>query len=186
MLTLKTPSDILETERLKLMSITPAHITELIREYSQAEVEDFFGMDSNGYTHYQQMVQGGMETHRISIFLFLLIRKSDGKTIGDCGFHTWNRTHRRAELFYNIQQEKNKNQGYMKEALPLVLKYGFDHLNLHRIEGMVANWNTPSVKLLQNNGFTFEGTMRQDYLYNGVQEDSDCYSLLKHEFNFNY
>lgn len=47
---------------------------------------------------------------------------------------------------------------------------------------MVAKCNKPSVKLIEKNGFIFEGTLREDYIVNGVHDDSDCYSLLKQEW----
>ena len=70
----------------------------------------------------------------------------------------------------------------MTEALKAVLGYGFSQMGLHRIEAMAAPYNTASLRLLQNMGFTFEGTLRQHYNVNGNMEDSVMYSLLKHEF----
>jgi ribosomal-protein-alanine N-acetyltransferase len=78
--------------------------------------------------------------------------------------------------------DKHKQKGYMSEALPEVLRFGFESMLLNRIQAMVANDNTPSVKLLQKHGFVWEGTCRQDYLVESVFEDSECYSLLKHEW----
>jgi ribosomal-protein-alanine N-acetyltransferase len=171
-----------ETSRLWLKAITPTLIHEKFRTKSKAEIIQFFGIDENGFEHLKTMHEKGMETHRISLFYFLLIQKDTKLPIGDCGFHTLNITHRRTELFYNIYNNENKNKGYMKEALFAVLKYGFDHLNLHRIQACLADWNTPSKKLVQHFGFVKEGTLREDYCVNGVNEDSDCYSLLKWEW----
>lgn len=128
------------------------------------------------------MHEKGMETHRLSLLFFLLIDKQNRIPIGECGFHTWNKTHNRAELFYSIRNDSDKQKGYMTEALQAVLAFGFTELNLHRIEALVADWNTPSLKLLLRYGFTKEGTMREDYVENGKHEDSDCYSLLVWEW----
>jgi ribosomal-protein-alanine N-acetyltransferase len=70
----------------------------------------------------------------------------------------------------------------MTEVVPHVVQYGFEEMGLHRIEALVANWNTPSVKLLQKNQFVYEGIVREDYVVNDKNEDSDCYSLLKQEW----
>lgn len=169
---------LLETERLYLNSITPATIKNLFETKNQQEIQEFFGIDENGFEKYKDMYQNGMETHRISLFVFLLIKKDNNKPIGECGFHTWNRTHNRAEIFYNLYNEEEKRKGFVSEALPIILKYGFEFLNLHRVEGLVDPNNTPSIRLLLKNGFQKEGTMRQDYLVNGQYEDSDCYSLI--------
>ena len=111
-----------------------------------------------------------------------MIDKETHQPIGECGFHTWNKTHCRTELFYLLRDDKFKQKGLMTEALKATLEFGFTQLNLHRIEALVADWNIPSVKLLQRYGFTKEGIMREDYCVNGKNEDSDCYSLLKWEW----
>lgn len=73
----------------------------------------------------------------------------------------------------------------MTEALETVLKFGFTELNLHRVEALIADENEPSKRLLLRYGFLKEGTMREDYVVNGVNEDSDCYALLKWEWEKN-
>lgn len=173
------------TPRLILKSITPALIHELFNTKSKAEIISYFGFGESGYEHYKTMHEKGMETHRISLFVFLIIEKETGLPIGECGFHTWAASHRRAEIFYNIHNDQNKQKRYMTEALEAVLEYGFTELKLHRVEALIAAENEPSLKLLLRYGFTKEGTMREDYVVNGVNEDSDCYSLLKWEWEKN-
>lgn len=173
------------TPRLVLKSITPAIIHELFNTKSKEEIKSYFGFDEAAFDHYKDMHEKGMETHRISIFLFLLIDKESGLPIGECGFHTWMQLHRRAEVFYNMRAENSKRKGYMTEALKAVLQYGFTELNLHRIEALIASENEPSLRLLLRYGFSKEGIMREDYVVNGINEDSDCYSLLKWEWEKN-
>jgi len=173
------------TERLILKSITPALIHELFKTKSKEEIITYFGFGENGYEHYKKMHEKGMETHRFSLFLFLVIEKETGLPIGECGFHTWAASHNRAELFYNIHNDQNKQKGFMKEALKAVLEFGFTELKLHRVEALIADENEASKKLLLRYGFTKEGTIREDYVVNGVNEDSDCYSLLKWEWEKN-
>jgi [ribosomal protein S5]-alanine N-acetyltransferase len=172
----------IHTSRLILKPITPAVIHDLYNTKSKQEIISFFGFDEIGYEHFKNMHEKGMETYRISAFFFLLIDKETHRPIGECGFHTWNKTHRRTELFYLLRNDEYKQKGLMTEALKAVLEFGFTQLDLHRIEALVADWNTPSVKLLQHYKFTKEGTMREDYCVNGKNENSDCYSLLKWEW----
>ena len=81
-----------------------------------------------------------------------------------------------------MRNEAFKQKGLMREALKEVLKYGFTELQLHRVQALIAAENTPSLKLLQRYGFSFEGKMREDYVVDGKNEDSECYSLLKWEW----
>ena len=172
----------ISTKRLLLKSVTPALIHEQFNTKTKAEIMTFFGLDETSFLHYKSMHEGGMETHRLSLFFFLIHDKATNLPIGECGFHTLNKSHCRAELFYSLRKDSYKQKGLMTEALVEVLDFGFNKMELHRIEALVASWNTPSVKLLQRYGFTKEGTMREDYVVDGKHEDSDCYSLLKWEW----
>ena len=99
-----------------------------------------------------------------------------------CGFHTWAMEHYRAELGYSIHIETEKKKGYMKEALKPIIEYGFNKMNLHRIEAFVGPDNTASISLVKRLGFTQEGHLREHYLKDGVFEDSIVFSLLEKEF----
>lgn len=172
----------LQTERLVLKKITPAIIHYNYNTKSKADLIEFFGFSEDDYNHFLKMHEGGMETYRLSLLFFLLCRKGSNKVIGQCGYHTWNKSHNRAEVFYNLYHDEDKQQGLMSEALNAVLDFGFSEMNLHRIKALVADWNDASVAILKKFNFKFEGTMREDYLHEGKNEDSDCYSLLNWEW----
>jgi ribosomal-protein-alanine N-acetyltransferase len=54
-------------------------------------------------------------------------------------------------------------QGFMTEALQLMLKYSFNELKLHRLEANIQPANVASVALVKRSGFIREGFSR-DYL----------------------
>lgn len=58
--------------------------------------------------------------------------------IGWCGYHTWYIDHRRAEIGYAIRSDEYKAQGIMTEVMNAVLRYGFEVMNLHRIEAFIG------------------------------------------------
>jgi ribosomal-protein-alanine N-acetyltransferase len=176
------PDHILQTKRLTIKSVTPQNIHELFLTKTKGEIMDFFACDENTFEYYRKMHEGGMETHRISLYFFRIIHAESQRVIGEFGFHTWNKTHRRAEIYYSLRKEEDKQKGYMKEAMESLLDFGFTNLNLHRIQALIDDANTPSKKLLEHFSFQKEGTMREDYNVEGIQEDSECYSLLKPEW----
>jgi ribosomal-protein-alanine N-acetyltransferase len=55
------------------------------------------------------------------------------------------------------------NQGYMTEAMKLILKYAFEGLKLHRLEANIQPHNIASIKLVKRAGFKKEG-FSQRYL----------------------
>ncbi len=175
----------IHTSRLILKSVTPQLSHQLFEEKTQEEIKQFFEVDEKEFLHLKSMYEGGMETYNISQFYFLLVSKENNKIIGECGFHSWNRIHRKAELFYKLRWDSDKRKGLMTEAVVKVLEFGFRDLELHRIQALTASWNLASIKVLERFGFTKEGTMREDYLVDGNMEDSVCYSLLKWEWERN-
>ena len=176
---------VINTRRLFLKGISPAMIHHIFETKTEDEIKIFFGVDENGYQRFKEMHEKGMEAHRYSLFFFLLVETETAQPIGECGFHTWNSTHKRAELYYLLRNDSHKRKGFMTEALSEVIRYGFENMNLNRIQALIADGNIPSKKLLQRNGFSFEGTMREDYVVDGKSEDSNCYSLLKHKWQAN-
>lgn len=172
----------INTPRLLLKSITPAIINELFKNKSKEELMTFFNMDEAGYARLKEMNEAGMESFRVALFYFLLIDKTSGKVIGECGFHSWNKAHQRAELYYHLKNDSDKRKGLMTEAVKEVLNYAYNELELHRVQALVAKDNIASIKLLERFKFKKEGTLREDYLVDGKMEDSECYSLLKHEW----
>jgi len=70
----------------------------------------------------------------------------------------------------------------MTEVLSTIIPYGFNQMNLHRIEAMTATYNMASIKTLLKFGFVQEGVLREHYLVDGVMEDSLMFSLLKRKF----
>lgn len=172
----------INTVRLLLKPITPEVIHSLFNTKSKEEIIQDFNVDEAGYEHLKNMHEKGMETFRISQLFFLILEKETNKVIGECGYHTWNPSHKRAELFYGLRNDTFKQKGYMKEALNEVVDFGFNVMKLHRIQALIADSNTPSKKLLLHYGFVKEGTIREDYVVEGKNEDSDQYSLLKQEW----
>lgn len=76
----------------------------------------------------------------------------------------WNINHEKesAELGYGIYP-KYRNNGYMKEALELVIDYGFNEMDLKLIEVYTSHDNKPSINLLEKMNFKFFNTIKDDY-----------------------
>jgi len=64
-----------------------------------------------------------------------------------------------------------------------VLKYGFEVMNLNRIEATVTPGNDGSVKVLRKLNFTQEGIVRERDLIKGKLEDGIILSILRKEYN---
>lgn len=70
----------------------------------------------------------------------------------------------------------------MREALNAVLRFGFQQMNLHRIEANVTVSNSTSAGLLECQGFQKEGTWHDKVYARGRFSDLWQYGLLENEF----
>ena len=175
---------LLHTKRLNLRLLDPAVYTHVFSEYPDDAIKTFFHLaDDEELQKEKDNFAGGIATTKMSFRYFQLLEKETGRNLGTCGFHTWLFRHQRAELFYFLHEEPDKKQGLMTEALELILDYGFNDMNLNRVEAYTATYNTPSQQLLLKFGFTKEGLLRKNYKEKDMAEDSVIYSLLKDEYD---
>ena len=174
----------LKTERLILKKITPEVLKYLFENYSDAEIKKELGLTSDTeLTTEKAKSYGGYTTYDRTILSFLLVLKENNETIGRCGYHNWYKDHKKAEIGYVLYQEENKRKGYMNEALGAIVAYGFNTMNLNRIEACTGPTNIASQNLIKKYGFTQEGYLRQHYIRNEEIQDSLIFSLLREEYD---
>ena len=77
---------------------------------------------------------------------------------------------------------KYARQGYMREALSLLLGFCFKDLRLHRVEAACLLHNEASQRLLVGAGFKHEGIGRKYLKINGQWQDHNLYAMLSGDF----
>ncbi|QIN78004.1 GNAT family N-acetyltransferase [Rubrobacter marinus] len=172
----------LETERLILRALTPDDAAAVFAYASDPEVARYMSF----------------ETHRslgdAEAFLDLtmgrygsgdapdwgLVYKGDGRLIGTAGFVAWEREHARAEVGYILHRDY-WGRGLVAEALAAMISYGFEKLDLNRIEARCFAENAASARVMEKAGMTYEGTMRQREFLKGAYRDMKLYAILKDE-----
>lgn len=74
--------------------------------------------------------------------------------------------------FMGYQLDKDYlRRGFMTEAVNKTVRFAFEDLGLHRIEGNIMPRNRASVGVVKKCGFVDEGTSRKYLKINGVWED---------------
>ncbi len=104
--------------------------------------------------------------------------KSTNKVIGVIGFYRMQKENYRAEVGYMLHTDFHK-QGMMKEAIDVVIAYGFTQMKLHSIEAVIDPRNTASENVLIRSGFVKEAHFKENFLHQGEFLDSVHYSLLR-------
>jgi RimJ/RimL family protein N-acetyltransferase len=103
--------------------------------------------------------------------------------IGNCGFNEIDWRCRSAEVGIFIGDKQFWNQGYGTEAMRLLLRYGFNTLNLNRICLQVYHNNLRAVRAYEKAGFVHEGRKRQGMFKNGNYIDILLMSVLRSEWS---
>lgn len=74
-------------------------------------------------------------------------------------------------------------RGYMRAAMPLLLRFAFDEVGLHRVQANVQPGNGASVALVRGAGFRREGFSPR-YLYiRGAWRDHEQWVMLAEDFD---
>lgn len=110
-----------------------------------------------------------------------IVLNDNERMVGTIGFGWWDDSSRQAEVGYALARDC-WGQGFTPEALAAVMRYGFEHLNLNRIQARCHGQNTASVRVLMKSGFRHEGTFRENMLRHGVLADTMFFAILRREW----
>ncbi|WP_019242371.1 MULTISPECIES: GNAT family N-acetyltransferase [Bacillus] len=176
----------LETERLILRKITMKDAEDMYEYTSQEEVSKYVTWeahqtlaDTKGFIHFAQQKYYLKKVAPWGIQL-----KQSNKLIGTIDFVSWDPKHKIAEIGYAISKYYWR-KGITSEAAEAVIKFGFNNMDLVRIQARCFVENIGSQRVLEKNGFTYEGTMRKAIFVKGRHQDIKLYSILKEELTTN-
>ena len=109
------------------------------------------------------------------------VRRPDDLLVGGVGLMLNSpRAAHRAEIGYWLAQDY-RNRGLIAIAVEAVAQYGFERLNLTRIEAMAFVGNPASQRVLEKAGFTREGVLRGYHRKHGLPIDVSMYARLAPE-----
>ena len=114
-------------------------------------------------------------------FVFSIVEKETGSMIGAGEFNIRDYQNKAGEIGYIVHPDY-WGKGIATEAAKLLIDFGFDQLNLHRIYATCDPRNIASSKVLEKIGMVQEGRMREDLLIKDGWRDSFLYSILEKEW----
>lgn len=101
--------------------------------------------------------------------------------IGTIGFFRMHYDSARTEIGYMLQP-RYWRQGIATEAMQVMLHFGFEVMNFHRIEADINPDNDASIALCRKLGFRQEAHLRQNFYFGGRFTDTVIMGLLKADF----
>jgi [ribosomal protein S5]-alanine N-acetyltransferase len=111
-----------------------------------------------------------------------IIHTDSKKHIGNVSFQNINWISRNAEFAILLGDKEFWGYGYGEEAAKLIVGYGFERLNLHRIYCGTLQGNEGMKKLTKKLCMKEEGLRRQAIFKNGEYVDIIEYGVLRNEF----
>lgn len=178
------PATDLRTERLRSEELNRSHTEDLFKIFSDPEVTRFWSSEAmtnlSDAKHFLDRVEKGREDD--SLLEWGIVHRQSGDLIGTCAYSGWNKKHRSAEIGFALRRD-HWGKGLMKEWLPGFIRFGFEELDLHRIQADADPRNVASIRLLESLGFLSEGYLRECYRLNGEIQDAVILGLLGHEYN---
>ena len=115
-------------------------------------------------------------------YQFAVENKETKEFLGSAGLFDFDNIVKSCELGIAIHAEKNWSKGYGTDTMRVLLKIGFDYLNMNRIELRVMEYNERGVKTYEKVGFTHVGRKRQGHYHNGSYNDVILMDILKEEW----
>jgi len=158
---------VFEAIRESIADVTP-WLRDLGSVQSVAEVEAFIAVQPENWAN--------------GIAYNFAITDLDGSTIlGGCGLTQIHQNHRFANLYYWVRSSRTR-QGIASRATRLAARFGLETVGLQRIEIVVEEANTASLRVAEKAGAQREGILRNRINSHGVARDAAMFSLIPQDF----
>ena len=142
--------------------------------YSQAELTP-----EQHIAYYKNNVESG----KCAQFIIALTDDNNTCDIGTVFIKNIDYDNNNGEFGIFIGEETERGKGYAKLSTKLILEYGFESLNLHRIYLTVMADNIQAIRAYESSGFVKEGIMREEYLRNDGYVDIVIMGILKKDWD---
>ncbi|MGM9986281.1 MAG: GNAT family N-acetyltransferase [Bacillaceae bacterium] len=170
----------LETERLLLRKITLEDVGDMYEYASDHEVTKFV----TWYPH-----QSLIETRSFIEYVLQQYKKNkvapwgieykeNGKLIGTIDFVWWDKQKRHAEIGYAISKHY-WGKGLTTEAASALVQFGFEQMDLVRIQARCLVDNIASKRVMEKIGMSFEEMKKKEILVKGEFKDIEIYAIRK-------
>jgi RimJ/RimL family protein N-acetyltransferase len=112
-----------------------------------------------------------------------IVSKETGEYLGEVVLNQIDEINRSANFRIALRGSNYYGKGIGTEAAKLMLEYGFNILELHRIDLEVFTFNPRAIRVYEKLGFKREGVRREVLQLDGTYHDAIIMGLLKREFS---
>ena len=176
------PVKLLNSSRILLRPLERFDLEALAKWRNTPEVrQDFFNTFpvavSGQETWYQDLLR------RQDAKLFVIETPMDSQAIGTIGYDRIDWKNQKGELGnILIGEPAYRGKGLGKEAVHLMVHFGFSEMNLNRIYLKLFAKNKHAIHLYESCGFQVEGILREEYFRSGAFQDVCLMAILRKEY----
>ncbi|MES2702277.1 MAG: GNAT family protein [Bacteroidota bacterium] len=175
----------LQTQRTILRELQAADLHDIHDLHSFPEVDRYNTLGIPAAIEHTQSLLSEWLASQVSTprksYIFTVRTTDADEFVGLIALNIGKPNYRIAEVWYKMHPS-HWRRGYASEALAQLLKFGFETLNMHRIEAGCAVDNKASIRVLEKAGMTREGRKRAILPIRGEWVDNFFYSILEDEF----
>ncbi len=136
------------------------------------------GLSIEGSEKWFEEIQEKQEKSQIYLGIF----DNEGNIVGDIQLSSIDWRNRTASLGAGIALKKNRGKGYCTDVAQIMLRYGFEHLDLYRVSAATMANNAGTIRVLEKLGFSEEGREREAVYWSNRRWDRIAFGILKSEF----
>lgn len=171
---------ILEGERVRLRPMEPRDLPKFVEWLADPEVRRWLAALQEPPT-LEDEVDWYESTRANPDNVLWSMETLEGQLVGTIELRL-NPVSKRAELGIAVQDKTQWSKGFGTDAVKLALEYGFDDLELNRIELTVDSENGRGRRCYEKCGFVEEGVLRQHRFVEGKFGDTVVMSVLRSEW----
>ena len=171
----------LETERLILEPLSLKHASdEYVGWMNDEEVIKY--LDSGGNYSFKALVNYLEKVEQNPIYFWAMIRKDNGRHVGNIKIDPINKKYNRAEYGILIGDRASWGMGFARESTLRVLEFSFKELELNKISLGVVDVHQRAYNLYKKIGFVTEGHFKLHSFHDGHWCNTYIMSIFKDDF----
>jgi RimJ/RimL family protein N-acetyltransferase len=179
-------SPLFESQLVRLSSEDPQVMARAFASWNQNS-EYFRLMDSDpahlwSANKFKEWLEKDLDSVLPVNLLFSIRTLENEKLIGFVAFDGINWTDRDSYVAIGIGEPDFWGKGFGSDAMRLMLRYGFNELNLHRVSLNVYDYNLRGIRSYEKCGFKHEGRICEFVLRDGQRSDMLHMGILRSDW----
>lgn len=173
----------LETEEILLREFNINDVKDMYEFKSDAKVTQYLPFEPyNCIQDAMNQIENFIDEYKKgNCYTWAIIWKQTNKVVGQIDLDKVDTKNNKVEIGYMLNKSF-WNKGIMTSAIPKVLKFAFEYLNINKVEAQCEVENSASARVLEKAGMKLEGVLRQDRYRKGRYVDRKYYGSLREDF----